>query len=119
MSVTNSDGAHKGAAKRVSLLVLALWLPICMAIFFVLAKVRPIQELVPAEFALQGWLLLPMGLLAALVAYSFDALTNRRISIERRWLWALSFVVAGIFAIPAYWWLHVRRDGAAPGVRSV
>lgn len=55
-----------------------------------------------------GALLLSATSLVSWIAALIDASTNRTINDENRALWIIAIAMLGIWAIPFYWYKHVR-----------
>lgn len=64
-----------------------------------------------------AWLVyftMPIMILVMIVLYTPAALSNPRLTGATRGLWIAGFVLAGIVAIPLYWYLHVMNAPYAP-----
>ena len=50
-----------------------------------------------------------LGIFALIAAYLVMAIKNKGLEDNMRIIWVILFVTFGIFAMPAYWWLHVWK----------
>lgn len=50
--------------------------------------------------------------LVLVIGYLIHAANNASLAADRRVIWVLAILGAGLVAMPAYWWLHVRPRGA-------
>jgi hypothetical protein len=46
--------------------------------------------------------------LALIVIYVIDVFRNPRVDPDHRGLWLILVLLAGMLAMPVYWWLHLR-----------
>lgn len=115
---------------RVLLGLLSLWSPL-FVLGFVVWLLRSPAVTAPARLALldesELWgIVKELAVLAALnaatvvilavttVYFQVHILKNPRLSERGKVIWSLVNVTVGVFAMPAYWLLHVRREGAGP-----
>jgi hypothetical protein len=110
--------------------LLSLWSPL-FVLGFVVWLLRSPAVTAPARLALldesELWgIVKELAVLAALnaatvvilavttVYFQVHILKNPRLSERGKVIWSLVNVTVGVFAMPAYWLLHVRREGAGP-----
>jgi hypothetical protein len=89
--------------------VLGLWPLIYMFLLWIPVQFKPVGHALPLWVARWGMpLLLPLGVLVALVCFVADVLTSERVPSAKRTLWAALLIFAYPFAEVVYFWHYVR-----------
>ena len=73
---------------------------------------------VPFEVLFIGNLVMMLVIIGVTIVYIVDVFRNPRIPNEQRALWAVVIFLGNVFAMPVYWWLHIRPPREEPVAES-